>query len=400
MPTTSRPPRSRTRQELLEATLLLGADRRAALRQLGQRADALPVVATLFTETRSPAVLGIAASLLEDGDWVAAAAAWAQAADLRASEVSQLVSDLAWSARARRESALPELRRLDLETLEPHAVEDVVRVYSLLQSLRYDFRFNELLACLGRLGPAWTHDSLVAAFTAFALLATGRPTEGLGELERARALAPDDPKVLHLLVHGVWFADDLPRRADLALDLCNRLLVLDARGAVVQLRRGAALRWKGDYRAALAAFDEGMALLAPEQVEIHADFVRERTVAAMAMEAHTMQARMLDELRDEGRARAAELQAQASDSIFKVVEVLGLFIALAGLLATSGATLVVAGSPRERVGLLATALLGILGFFLLLRLIVRPTTSRTRSARGTARWWRRSGTLDPAEGQS
>ncbi len=90
-------------------------------------------------------------------------------------------------------------------------------------------------------------------------------------------------------------------------------------------------------------------------------------------------------------AENAERQTrkQIADATFRVVEILGVFLALIGIMATTVGTAVFAdGSVPQRAGLLAGGWLGCLLFFVLMRRIVHPDRpsvkghSRLRSGQG------------------
>ncbi len=80
-----------------------------------------------------------------------------------------------------------------------------------------------------------------------------------------------------------------------------------------------------------------------------------------------------NELRRTAGEAEAQTRRQIADSTFRVVEILGVFLALIGFMATAVGTAVLAeGNVLQRAGLLIGGWLGSVGFFWLLRRIVRP----------------------------
>jgi hypothetical protein len=173
-------------------------------------------------------------------------------------------------------------------------------------------------------------------------------------------------------------------------------------------RRASALRKLGDYEDTLDCIDRAIASLPMGHTEVYQEQIRERELITISW-GHAQHLSTVDEklrsdfmhqveaasedLTRQVEAASQELAAQAdadradlqrrfneaqrtvSDSLLKIIEILGLFVALAAFLLGSGAIVLDAGDFSERLGSMALVVVGSLVFFLLLRL---TTTYRRR----------------------
>lgn len=109
--------------------------------------------------------------------------------------------------------------------------------------------------------------------------------------------------------------------------------------------------------------------------------VRE-ALAGMESDLRAEQQRLESEIIQSAERERELSRQQVSDALFRVVEILGVFLALIGLLgSTIGTTLFSEGSIGERIGMLGLGFAGTLLFFVMLRVIV---------GRDGLKFWRRS----------
>ena len=138
------------------------------------------------------------------------------------------------------------------------------------------------------------------------------------------------------------------------------------------LRRSYAHRLRGDFDKALRDLDDAMAVLAPEDIDIHADITRERQHVKVLMELGARVAIEIGTLRQASHEEIEQVRGESSRALIASVEILGLFIAIAAVLATG---LAGAFAPSvdfwQRVALMVLGTLLTTGFLMLLRRVVR-----------------------------
>jgi hypothetical protein len=324
-------------------------------------------------------------------DWIDAACTWLQAGQADWARSADFCADVAWRARAEHNSALLHLSARDVAATAFAAPGDRGRLHLLLQSQRYDFRFRAIRQTVAALSASpEVLDPFSRAIHTFALLAQGADG-ALDEMDAVRRLGPDNRKVAHALLHGLWFADQLPDQAERILDLVDSTDLFDPEDSVVCLRKAFALRRLRRYDEALRAIDDGISYLSPQAVEVHADFVRERSIILAVRDigqSYRDERQMLNgeferhlaELGVVFDDRVAKVEEKISDSLFKVVEILALFTAIVALLA-SGAASVTIGSLAwwQRAVLVLTAGFVVMVFFFAIRIVVRPGNRPHRS---------------------
>jgi hypothetical protein len=226
-------------------------------------------------------------------------------------------------------------------------------------------------------------DPYSRAIHTFALLAQGADT-ALEELDAVRRVGGDNVRVAHALLHGLWFADGLPDQARRMLELTDAPDLFHPGDSTVSLRKAYALRMLRRYDEALREIEDGISYLAPQAVDVHADFVQERSIILALRDigdSYQDERRILGEefqrhmteLGEVFNDRVAKVEEKISDSLFKVVEILALFTAIVALLA-SGAVSVAIGSLAwwQRAVLMLTAGVVVMGFFFAIRIVVRP----------------------------
>ena len=251
--------------------------------------------------------------------------------------------------------------------------------------LRYDFRFDELAEAARDWLATYPDDALIHSFAAFAALGQ-RSDRALPLLERAGTLADYDHSCRAVCLHGLWFGSHLPDQAERILALSDVMIGRGEDDANVYYWRSFALRRLGRFDDALTSVDRAISLLPVGMNAVHQDYVREReliaTTVLLNQHVSALAARISDDLRAQFREHRDEMQREmehhtqtarrvVSESLLGIVEVLALFVTLAGFLVGSGALVLRADSFTQ--GLAAVGLLtaGALAFFALLRVVVR-----------------------------
>ncbi|MFE2111200.1 hypothetical protein ACFXAF_35785 [Kitasatospora sp. NPDC059463] len=240
----------------------------AAVRRDDLRPTALTAVRTLIEQT------------IDAGQpWTTEAARWLSRAGADWQTSAALANHLAWYARSRRNSALLHITGVDHLT-QPGT--DRTHAQALrhlhLVALRYDFRSRTIQQLLDQSPDheraRW--DPYTRALHAFALL--GRSVPGaLDAMNRSLAEAGDNPQVCHALLHGLWLGDSLPGQAEQILQLAA-WPTFDDNDPIALFRTATAWRTLGRRTEALTAIDDALEALAPNQPDVHADLVRERTL--------------------------------------------------------------------------------------------------------------------------
>lgn len=181
-------------------------------------------------------------------------------------------------------------------------------------------------------------------------------------------------------------------------ELCRRYLVgfrlrfdfrFEALGEIqanVYFWRAYAFRRMERFDEAMESIDRAVELLSPGNNAIHQDYVRERALittsklllAQVATRARDVSDELREEMSEQLAAAKAELRKQqedaqrvVSDSLLKIIEILGLFIALAGFLVGSGIVAFRAAGFWQNFASMALVLVGSVLFFGLLRLMIR-----------------------------
>ncbi len=329
-----------------------------------------------------------------DGAWIATTQRWLEAGSADWQRSAVFCADVAWSARAACNSALLHLGPRDLaDDLSVAVATPAERavLHLLLQSQRYDFRFRAIRETVAATGVALDQlDPFSRAIHAFALLGQNADS-ALAEFSAVRRIGGEHEKVAHALLHGLWMATELPGQAERIIDLIDTSEVLRDGDPIVALRRAYALRKLGRYDEAYQAVDLGMLNLSPASPDIHQDFTRERSMISVVRDIEETYARERQVLGDEAARhvreldeavaqRAEEIEDKVAESLFKMVEILGLFTAVIALLA-SGAASVTIGNLEwwQRGVLMLVAGTVVMTFFVAIRTVVRPRRTRRPS---------------------
>ncbi|UQE73266.1 tetratricopeptide repeat protein [Gordonia sp. PP30] len=266
----------------------------------------------------------------------------------------------------------------EMESSDPHFQTHLA---ILLQTARYDFNFIRIEQILNAVGESVTNSSLYyRAMLQYSRMGRAKQVTA-DEIETIAGAARDSEKILSLLLHGLWFTSGRAY-AEQMLALGSRLLELNPDNAVTHMRMASAYRRLGRFDDAIRAINDAIKLHPPADREAHNDFKLERVTIAIQQDAKLrLDAEIARQLEIEGGRQRRKLNSliertndQLSDSLFKVVEILGVFTAIIGAIATVVASNA-AGDGIEWWGRVLIVLAGgliILGFFALLRWIVRP----------------------------
>ncbi len=242
------------------------------------------LAAAVHREDLRPAALAAIRSLIEQDidagrPWPSEAARWLSRANADWQTSAALANHLAWYARSRRNSALAHLTGTDHLT-QPGT--DRTHAQALrhihLASLRFDFSCRSIQQLIEQVPVSerarW--DPYTRALATFALLGSSAPG-ALDAMNRSLVEAGDNPQVCHALLHGLWLGDELPDQAERILELAAWPSFHDD-DSVMLFRTATAWRTLGRRAEALAAIDSALEALPPNQPDVHADLVRERTL--------------------------------------------------------------------------------------------------------------------------
>lgn len=294
-------------------------------------------------------------------------------------------SDLAWLARTKGHR-LPTATDYQACAHEPNP-EFARRALAYVAScrLRFDLRFHELRENCQVWLVDFSDDAFIRAHLAFAMLGE-RSSNGIDLVEEIKTMPSYDRECRATCLHGLWLVPDLPGHAEQIDSLSNDMIGRGEDDANVYYWRAAALRSLGRFDDALVAIDRATTKLPIGANAVHQDYMRERELIGAARQlnqsASSLARELVEDVRaDLGRHRAelerevevhtAEARKLVSESLLRIVEVLALFVTLAGFLITSGVLAFETDSPAEAAAAIAALALGASGFFALLRVIVR-----------------------------
>ena len=321
-------------------------------------------------------------------------------------QIRRAATDLAWMART---SAQPYLNDDDWARVQQVSNTRTARLclaYIDGQRLRFDYRF-ELLhrRCLDWL-TEFEDDALIRSLAAFAALGT-RSSNGLNMFRRAVDAPDADDKSNQVCLTAIWFADHLPEQPTIMLRLSEEMMARGQENEVVYYRRATAYRKLGQFDDALYEIDRAIEGLGVGDVLRHEQFVQERRAIVLARDlqgqiqrsaddiATTIGDRVdqkiaaasadLEERLNEASLRMAQridvAQEMVSSGLLKMVEILGLFVALVGFVVGSGTVVVKAKDFEQRALAMGLVIVGALIFFGLLRLVTSVGRRRVRADR-------------------
>jgi tetratricopeptide (TPR) repeat protein len=263
---------------------------------------------------------------------------------------------------------------------------DRCQIYYLGTRLRYDFRFQTL----GKASEAWlansasVPDSLLFAFRAFSLLQSNLD-EGLEFITRALHSSNSNRNTRLVCLQALWIAPFFPEQPDRMLEVVRLMQDKgEALGAGANYWISKAYRLKHEWEKAYDCMDRAFETLEPgsDFISIHQDFAREREqITAQKLLHAEMEVfhqdvdkslgKQLDDAKRELGKETRQAEGRIAESIFNIVTIIGVFIAIIGVVAASGAIVLKSSRPLwQNIILLAVAGLIGLGFIVTLRSIV------------------------------
>ncbi|MEU9872246.1 hypothetical protein AB0C87_30890 [Actinomadura sp. NPDC048021] len=321
-------------------------------------------------------------------------------------QIRRAATDLAWLARKNGQGYLDETDRARILAANNTRTARLCLVYIHGQRLRFDFKFAQLhRLCIGWLAE-FDDDALVLSFAAFSALGT-RASNAPGLFRRAVDAPDADDKSNQVLLTGINFADHLPEQPQMMLDLSDEMMARGQENAIVYYRRASAYRKLGRFADGLHEIDRAIDALGPGDVLVHEQFTQERrsiilaqdlqnqmerntqaiadSIAAQVDERIAAASAELEQRLDEASLRLAQrvdaAQEMVSSGLLKMVEILGLFVALVGFIAGSGAVVIKSQGLQERALSMLLVVGGALVFFTLLRLVTTVGRRRVRAER-------------------
>ncbi|WP_018348637.1 hypothetical protein [Longispora albida] len=378
----------------LEAYLLADEDHRRAaaedlLRQPGAREQVLRKIRVLQPGSKARDTYwrlachdAAAAIAAQDDGWPDRVVTWLIKGEATWQESANLCADTGFQAYL--------LDRPDpvttamIREADPTTTAGRALLHLHLVALRLAYQWENMAQCLADLGtPLADLDPYSRAYHVFALLVQGRP-EALPEMDALLADGGEDYRVHLSLVEGLRLSRSIPGQGELMLKLLDRPALRDSASPDPLYRRAYALRKLGRHEEALRTVDECLQRISPLQVRDRIRIIQERDLilaeqaiarqSAAATEAAQAQLRQATaQLEALMAQQIEEVRRTAADGLFRVVEILGLFTALIALLGGSVASAVAQGLSWWQRGLLILiAAIVALGFFLVLRVLVRP----------------------------
>lgn len=288
---------------------------------------------------------------------------------LEDAERQSQVGRLAWHARSRGADFRTPERRDQVDALWYHG-----------QRLRYDFRFRELRDRTQEWQDFGVRDPLVDALAAFAQAGLGeaRAVEDVQAVLRRKRTG----SINAVCLHALWFAPG-PEAAEACLSLANELIESGGADANVYFRKASSLRKLGEFDQARRSIDYAIGDLSPGQNAIHQDYVRERELIESAQVLSRSTNAAVEKLtgfetRTEERLKQAE--AMVSDSLMRSMEILGLFLALAGFIFGTVGSIASSSSLRTQLLAMSFLLVGTFCFLLMMRWVTRHPNTPKKSA--------------------
>ncbi|MPZ84732.1 MAG: hypothetical protein GEV28_31860 [Actinophytocola sp.] len=318
--------------------------------------------------------------------WIDELAELASECDVEPHVLRATVSTLAWQARDVGQS----LPIVSADDAGPASTRELCRRYLHGFRLRFDFRFE----ALGAQVPVWLKadpdDALFLALSGFAGLGR-QASRALRDVEESLESPNADQVTRNVCLHALWFGNDVDGQAERIIRLSDEMINRGEDEANLYFWRAYAFRRLERFDEAMVSIDRAIELHPPGMNIVHQDYVRERALIAtsklvlaqVAMHARQVSDELRAEMSSQLESAKAELRKQqedaqkvVSDSLLKIVEILGLFIALAGFLVGSGVVAFRATGFWQNFASMSLVLLGSVLFFGLLRLVIRYRPQR------------------------
>ncbi|MQA86603.1 MAG: hypothetical protein GEV03_18715 [Streptosporangiales bacterium] len=322
---------------------------------------------------------------VDSTEWIFRLTEIADRNDLERDVVVGVASDLAWRARevGQRIPGDSEWSRCN----DPAESRTTRRILAYVHGfrLRFDFRFEELSEWSRDWLLDFPDDVLILAFAAFAAL--GMHSERGQPLVDRVLQAPDlDAVARATCLHGLWFGSHMKDQAERIMKLSDEMIARGEDNSNLYYWRAFAQRRSGRLNDALDSINTAIRLLPVGMNAVHQDYFRERefiaTTRLLDEHVENLSTQLRDSVRDEfldyletakqelaDQTRVA--QEVVSRSLLSLVEVLALFVTLAGFLLGSGAVVVQASGFVESFASIALLLVGSVAFFVLLRGVIR-----------------------------
>lgn len=241
---------------------------------------------TYTPETEQAAALSRAASAaieeITDSEWPVHLAEALRELEVTWQESAEVCADVAWRARAAKNSALDLLtpEHVTDSSADPVIWQTYRHLY--LSTLRFDFRCHVMESLMHKVPVSvLNEDPYSEALYAFSRLGQSRP-DGLAVMDRVLAASSGHPKTVHVLLHGVWLGSLLPGRAPMLLALVGLLPEGGLNDPIALFRMASARRSLGQYPEALTAIGHALDLLPPGDPAVQADLVREHALITTA----------------------------------------------------------------------------------------------------------------------
>ncbi|MBG0814650.1 hypothetical protein [Planomonospora sp. ID82291] len=316
-------------------------------------------------------------------DWIGELCVKAVKYGLSIQEIRSVVTDLAWISREKGERLPSEAVPIPVSAHQHYDLYRLVRAYALGQRLRFDFKFDSLRDVSQGWLNDFDSDALILSFVAFAALGLRQP-HGLDLYQRALDAPDADRRSRHVCLSGMWLAYQVEGQAEKMLELSGQMMAKGEIDENVFFRRASALRKLGKYEQALEEIDHAIHMLGIGNNAVHQDYVRERESIIVSMQmrqyAESLAKSIGNEVVEIAEKRIEEAsrslthkietaQRVVSESLLKIVEILGLFVTLSGFLVGSGVVVFKATTFSERAIVMTLFVVGSLIFFTLLRLV-------------------------------
>lgn len=319
-------------------------------------------------------------------------------------QIRRAATDLAWMARMNAQPYVDDEDRARVQRASNSRTARLCLAYIDGQRLRFDYRFEALhRRCLDWL-TEFEDDALIRSLAAFAALGM-RSSNGLNMFRRAVDAPDADDKSNHVCLTAIWFADHLPEQPQVMLRLSDEMMARGQENEVVYYRRATSYRKLGQFDEALYEIDRAIDGLGVGDTLRHEQFTQERRAIVLARDLHGQIQRSADDIAaaisaqvdqkvaaasadleerlNEASLRLAQridvAQEMVSSGLLKMVEILGLFVALIGFVAGSGTVIVKAKDFEQRTLAMVLVVIGSLIFFALLRLVTTVGRRRART---------------------
>jgi tetratricopeptide (TPR) repeat protein len=337
----------------------------------------------ILDETRKSERMGVVIDHVrwlvgEDGyPWISELARVAKSERLTPAELRDATSELSWMSREAGEPIPGNDLAVASEDVDKETFA-LTLAYVRGQRLRYDFRFREILHCV----EDWRRehdDALFCALAAFAACGLRLP-DGLTLYKKSIQCDDADKVSRHVSLTAIWMAQHVPEQAILLLELADEMITHGEADAVLYFRRARAYARLRDYERALDDIYRAMDLVGPDQNLVHADYVRDWQLIVTRIDLEEWAKKLTDEImeniQEEAAARLQEIEKTLSDGQLRMVEILGLFMALVGFLVAGGTTFALVQTWAQAITTVVLIGAGFIGFFVMLRWVIHYKRKR------------------------